>query len=71
MTLLAGNERTEVWTGTENITAKSLDVLRRIRSKYDLCTDFTGPLAILSVSEIREAYVSLHERGIKVRIITE
>jgi two-component system sensor histidine kinase VicK len=71
LTLLAGDETTEVWTGAENITARSLDVLFRIGSKYDLCLDATGSAPILAIKEIHAAYVALYDRGVKIRILTE
>ena len=62
---------TEVWIGTEEITKRSIEVMQRIRSCYDLCIDSTGPPLILSVSVIKQAYFSLKSRGIPIRIITE
>jgi two-component system, OmpR family, sensor histidine kinase VicK len=45
--------------------------MRKITSRYDLCTDSTGPATILAPPPIRQAYHDLHKRGVKIRVITE
>lgn len=71
MTLGAEQERTEVWRGRHNIIEKSLEVLRKIRAKYDLCIDSSGPETITKVAAIKESYLDLSARAVKIRVITE
>ncbi|HJU35761.1 MAG TPA: HAMP domain-containing sensor histidine kinase [Nitrososphaera sp.] len=65
------SERTEIWYGIENIISRSLEVLSKIHSTYDLCLDSTGVSPILEIEPIKKAYFELKNRGVKMRIITE
>jgi two-component system sensor histidine kinase VicK len=65
------SERTEIWYGVENIISRSLEVLSKIRAKYDLCLDSYGVSPILETEPIKKAYFELRNRGVKIRIITE
>ena len=65
------SERTEIWYGIENIISRSLEVLSKIQTTYDLCLDSTGISPILETEQIKKAYFELKNRGIKMRIITE
>jgi two-component system, OmpR family, sensor histidine kinase VicK len=65
------SERTEIWYGVDNIISRSLEVLSRMQTTYDLCLDSTGVSPILEIEPIKKAYFELKNRGVKVRIITE
>ena len=65
------SERTEIWYGIENIISRSLEVLSKIQTTYDLCLDSTGISPILETEQIKKAYFELKNRRIKMRIITE
>jgi signal transduction histidine kinase len=67
----SSSERTEIWYGYENIISRSLEVLSKIRTKYDLCLDSYGVSPILETEPIKKAYFELRNRGVKIRIITE
>ena len=71
MTLLADHDVTEEWKGPEEIVQKSLAIMYKIRSNFDLCTDSSGPKTVLGPDQIKEAYVDLKRRGVKIRMITE
>lgn len=71
MTILSDHNVTEEWIGTENIMNKSLAIMSKICSTYDLCVDSTGPKAITCAKPIEDAYRGLKWRGVKIRIITE
>jgi len=65
------SERTEIWYGIDNIISRSLEVLSKIHTTYDLCLDSTGVSPILEIEPIKKAYFELKNRGVKMRIITE
>jgi len=65
------SERTEIWYGVDNIISRSLEVLSRMQTTYDLCLDSTGVSPILEIEPIKKAYFDLKNRGVKIRIITE
>lgn len=65
------SETMEVWSGIDNIICRSLEVLSKIQTTYDLYLDITGPSVILETELIKKATFGLKNRGIKIRIITE
>jgi two-component system sensor histidine kinase VicK len=65
------SERTEIWYGIDNIISRSLEVLSKIQTTYDLCLDSTGVSPILEIEPIKKAYFILRDRGVNMRIITE
>jgi two-component system, OmpR family, sensor histidine kinase VicK len=71
LTLISDREVTQVWEGVENTVGKSLDVLYKLQKSCDLCVDRSAPSVILTTEPIRQAYLDLKRRGIKVRFITE
>jgi two-component system sensor histidine kinase VicK len=71
LTLISDTEVTQVWEGVENTVRKSLDVLYKLQKSCDLCVDRNGPSVILTTEPIRQAYLDLKRRGIRVRFITE
>ncbi len=71
MTLTSDKEVTQVWEGVENTVGRSLDVLYKLRKSCDMCVDRNAPSVILTTEPIRQAYLDLKRRGIKIRLITE
>ena len=65
------SESTEIWYGIDNIISRSLEVLSKIQTTYDLCLDSTGVSPILEIEPVKKAYFGLKNRGVKMRIITE
>jgi two-component system sensor histidine kinase VicK len=71
LTLISDREVTQVWEGVENTVGKSLKVLYKLQKSCDLCVDRNGPSVILTTEPVRQAYLDLKRRGIRVRFITE
>jgi two-component system sensor histidine kinase VicK len=71
LTLISDREVTEVWEGVENTVGKSLDVLYKLQKSCDLCLDRNAPSVILTTEPIKQAYLDLKRRGIRIRFITE
>ncbi len=71
MTLISDREVTQVWEGVEKTVGKSLDVLYRLQKSCDSCLDRNAPSVILTTEPIRQAYLDLKRRGIRIRFITE
>ncbi len=71
MTLISDREVTQVWEGVENTVGKSLDVLYRLQKSCDSCLDRNAPSVIITTEPIRQAYLDLKRRGIRIRFITE
>jgi two-component system sensor histidine kinase VicK len=71
LTLISDREVTQVWEGVENTVGRSLDVLYKLQKSCDLCVDRNAPSVILTTEPIRQAYLDLKRRGIRVRFITE
>ena len=71
LTLISDKEVTQVWEGVENTVGRSLDVLYKLRKSCDMCVDRNAPSVILTTEPIRQAYLDLKRRGIKIRLITE
>jgi signal transduction histidine kinase len=64
-------EKTEIIHGEENTIKRTLDDFLRIREKLDSCIDSAGPSVIITTDPVRNAFVQLKKRGIKLRWITE
>lgn len=45
--------------------------MNKIKSQYDLCTEACGIFPVVTVEPIRNSYLEVHKRGVKVRLITE
>ena len=65
------NEKTSVLDRFEDIAACALDILADIRNSHDLCLDKWGPSAVLGNKLVRDAFLAVHNRGAKIRLITE
>ncbi|MGN6559828.1 MAG: hypothetical protein ACTHJ2_04810, partial [Candidatus Nitrosocosmicus sp.] len=64
------NERTELLYDSDNITKRTINDFRNIRQQLDNCTDSTGPSVFFN-TPIRNEFINLKNRGIKLRFITE
>jgi two-component system, OmpR family, sensor histidine kinase VicK len=71
LTLISDREVTQVWEGVENTVGRSLDVLYKLQKSCDSCVDRNAPSVILTTEPIRQAYLDLKRRGIRIRFITE
>jgi two-component system, OmpR family, sensor histidine kinase VicK len=64
-------ERTEVWRDQNTIISKSIEVLSKVKEKYDFCTDSKGLPIIVNQDFIKKAYMDIVSRGGRIRLITE
>ena len=64
-------EITEVLYNFEHILACALDILPKIRKSHDLCLDRWGPSVVLATEMVKNAYIAVHKKGAKIRLITE
>ena len=64
------DEKTEVWTGAEEIIEKTLTIFSNMKSTYDLYVDSSMPKITLGVEPIRTAFFGLKAQGVKIRMIT-
>lgn len=64
-------ERTEVLHNFEDILACALGILQKIVKSHDLCLDPWGPSAVLGTEDVKNVFVAVHDRGAKIRLITE
>lgn len=64
-------ERTEVLYDLEDILAFTLGMLPKIGRSHDLCLDSWGPSTVLGNEAVKNAYLAVHNRGARIRLITE
>lgn len=64
-------ERTEVLYDFEDILACALDLLPKISKTHDLCLDRWGPSVVLGTEAVKNGYIDMHKRGVRIRLITE
>lgn len=64
-------ERTEVLYNFEDILQCALDVLPQISKTHDLCLDEWGPSVVLGTEAVKNAFITLHNKSAKIRLITE
>ncbi len=64
------NERTEILSDSDNITKRTINDFHNIQQQFDNCTDSTGPSVFFN-TPIRNEFINLKNRGIKLRFITE
>ena len=62
---------TEVFYGGENTAGKLLQVLSKAKEGWDACGDSISPSVCMGVEPIKEAYLDLKNRRVKIRFITE
>jgi two-component system, OmpR family, sensor histidine kinase VicK len=64
------DERTAILSDSDNITKRTINDFRNIQQQFDNCTDSTGPSVFFNTL-IRNEFINLKNRGIKLRFITE
>jgi sugar-specific transcriptional regulator TrmB len=64
-------ERTEVLYDFQDILACALDIAPKINKTHDLCLGKWGPSVILGTEVVKNAFIAVHNRGAKIRLITE
>jgi two-component system, OmpR family, sensor histidine kinase VicK len=62
---------TEVFYGGENTAGKLLQVLSKAKEGWDACGDSISPSVCMGFEPIKEAYLNLKKRQVKIRFITE
>ncbi len=65
------SDKTEVLNGNEIIIKKTLETFSWIKKSMDAVIDSEGPAIHILYEPIWSAIVSLKERGVKIRIVTE
>jgi signal transduction histidine kinase len=71
LTLISDKEITQVWEGADITLRESLRVLYGLKKSLDVCGDAISPSVMLSVHPVKAAYTAIHNRGIRIRFITE
>ena len=66
-----GDEKTEVTYGIEYTINKILQMLSRVKYRYDNCGDVRHPAIIVTTEPIKKAFTDVKNRGVKTRFITE
>lgn len=64
-------EKTEVIYGEENVVKWVLRTLPTFIKTLDQCGDRYGPSILLLNEQIKQMYIDLHNRGVRIRDITE
>src|SRR5689334_20470481 len=64
-------EVTRVFYGVENVVNVVLQFLTQANNKIDACVDQTRPSLIIDIDILKQAFVVVKKRGIKLRYITE
>jgi two-component system, OmpR family, sensor histidine kinase VicK len=64
-------ERTEVFYGGENTTARLLQAFSNTKNTWDVCANSKGPSVSMGVEPIKRGMIDLKERGIRIRYATE
>jgi two-component system sensor histidine kinase VicK len=64
-------ERTELIEGTDNVINQLIEGFSIIRETFDNCVDSACPSAYVSTSVVWDRCISLSQRGVKLRFITE
>ena len=64
-------EVTRVFYGVESVVNVVLQFLTQANNKIDACIDQTRPSLIIDIDILKQAFVVVKKRGIKLRYITE
>jgi two-component system sensor histidine kinase VicK len=62
---------TRVVYGTESVINAEADLFYKAKKRVDSCMAFSRPPLAISLPQIRKAFLDAHERGVKLRYITE
>lgn len=63
-------ERTEVLYGVENIISKTLHSFSVVKERLDVCGDHNLAATDVSVEPVRNAFITMKNKGIKIRAVT-
>jgi signal transduction histidine kinase len=64
-------ESTKVLYGVENVTNTVLQFLSETNNTVDACVDYTRPSLIAGFMALKEAFLDVKKRGVKLRYVTE
>jgi two-component system, OmpR family, sensor histidine kinase VicK len=64
-------EITKVIYGVQNVTNTVLQFLSETNNTVDACIDYTRPSLIVGILALREAFLDVKKRGVKLRYVTE
>jgi imidazolonepropionase-like amidohydrolase len=69
--ILTKPETTHVLVGNEKVIKFSAEGLATVKSTIDLCGEYTMPAVIVSSEPVWNQYRALHNKGVKIRRITD
>jgi two-component system, OmpR family, sensor histidine kinase VicK len=64
-------ERTEVVYGIDNVINTVLHFLSQTNNKIDACVDYTRPSLSIDFLALKNAFLNVKKRGVKLRYVTE
>jgi two-component system, OmpR family, sensor histidine kinase VicK len=64
-------EITKVIYGVQNVTNTVLQFLSETNNTVDACVDYTRPSLIVGIMALKEAFLNVKKRGVKLRYVTE
>ena len=64
-------EITKVIYGVQNVTNTVLQFLSETNNTVDACVDYTRPSLIVGIMALKEAFLDVKKRGVKLRYVTE
>ncbi|HYY67790.1 MAG TPA: hypothetical protein VE572_05535, partial [Nitrososphaeraceae archaeon] len=65
------DEKTEEQYGVKYTINKTLQMLSRVKHRFDNCGDVRHPSIIITIEPIKKALLDIKNKGIKIRCITE
>ncbi|HEY7572299.1 MAG TPA: hypothetical protein VH796_13110 [Nitrososphaeraceae archaeon] len=63
--------RTEVLCGEQNVVNTLLQFASKAKNRIDACVDYTRPSLVIKFDQLRNAFLSAKNRGVKLRYVTE
>jgi hypothetical protein len=69
--ILTKPEINHVLVGNEKVIKFSAEGLATVKSTIDLCGEYTMPAVIVSSEPVWNQYKGLHNKGVKIRRITD
>lgn len=64
-------QKTEVWEGVDNTIQSTLRCIVNVKERLDLCGDRNVVSVNITTEPIKNAYVEMVRRGVKMRVVTE
>ena len=65
------NDTMKIIYGVEEAVGKGIEFMNNVKKKMDLCYDKNAPSIVLDVEEYKNGYISIRNRGGRIRVITE